>query len=299
MTPDVGAIEFTEFRTAADLESIYVKDAAELTAATYARYEWTLDTTSLVVGAGVSAFPVVEVDLTDRDDLAVEAGTAFTLDPIAFTYDANVGVEFAPVNFALAEGSTLPAGVTLDVTTGELSGTVSDAGAYAFSLTATDALGNRVVGEYVLTASEVAPELTINLSVHEVQQGEQLVIRGGGFVAGEDVSAVVRSTPVTLAPGVADANGDVVFTFNTPADFALGAHTVTLTGATSGEIVSAFTVVAALNQEGEGTPEAETQPEETLPVTGASGTGLLGAGTGAAALVLAGLSLMLWRRRVA
>jgi LPXTG-motif cell wall-anchored protein len=93
------------------------------------------------------------------------------------------------------------------------------------------------------------------------------------------------STPFDLAPVVADAAGNVRFTFPVGADFELGAHRVEVTGSVSGALPvererTAFTVVA-----------------KSLPATGVDPSGLFFGGAGAAALLVAGAGLLLIRRR--
>jgi len=61
-------------------------------------------------------------------------------------------------------------------------------------------------------------------------------VYGSGFVPGETVSGVVRSTPLPLEPVVADAEGNVTLTFPVDEAFDLGAHAVYLTGSVSGEL---------------------------------------------------------------
>jgi len=61
-------------------------------------------------------------------------------------------------------------------------------------------------------------------------------VYGSGFVPGETVSGVVRSTPLPLEPVVADAEGNVTLTFPVDEAFDLGVHAVYLTGSLSGEL---------------------------------------------------------------
>jgi hypothetical protein len=81
---------------------------------------------------------------------------------------------------------------------------------------------------------------------HEVrQQGQTQSVTGSGFRPGEVVSGVVDSDPIDLGSRVANAAGEVTFTFTIPADFEVGPHTVTLTGAESGAVSIQFQVVPA------------------------------------------------------
>ncbi|MGW9021846.1 Ig-like domain-containing protein [Leucobacter chromiiresistens] len=134
----------------------------------------------------------------------------------------------------------------------------------------------------------------IALSANEVRPTEQLTITGTGFLPEETVSAEVHSQPVSLGSAAADAEGTVVFTFDVPADFALGAHTALLNGAQSGQVSAEFTVVAP--DQPLPTPEHPQVPKAeeraSLPITGGQISGLLLA---AGALMVGGLLLL--RRR--
>jgi hypothetical protein len=83
---------------------------------------------------------------------------------------------------------------------------------------------------------------------------------GTGFQPGEVVTGVMHSTPLALGTQVANSAGTVTFVWRVPADAALGAHTVTLTGATSGAVTASFRVVAA------GLATTGYQPGPEIPV---------------------------------
>jgi CSLREA domain-containing protein len=82
-----------------------------------------------------------------------------TAQPYNQTVSASGGV--GPYTFSLS-GGTLPANVTLNSTTGALSGTPSTAGAFEFTLKATDANGCSGTQAYTVTVAVGCP--TINLS---------------------------------------------------------------------------------------------------------------------------------------
>jgi len=77
------------------------------------------------------------------------------------TYSGNSGA----VTFGLALGSLLPPGLTLNPTTGVISGTLTSPGAYSFSITLTDAAGNwRTVGfSITIYRPGAAPPLALSL----------------------------------------------------------------------------------------------------------------------------------------
>lgn len=77
------------------------------------------------------------------------------------------------------------------------------------------------------------------------QQGGVLTITGGGFQPGDAVTAVAHSEPVTIGTVPASGSGTVTFSWNVPADFPTGSHTVELS--VNGEVVASapFSVTAA------------------------------------------------------
>ncbi|MFQ4150127.1 family 20 glycosylhydrolase [Arthrobacter sp. LAPM80] len=120
----------------------------------------------------------------------------------------------------------------------------------------------------------------------DVRQGQSVTLTGSGFQPGEQVTGTVHSTPVDLGTSVADASGNVSFTWTVPASFDLGQHIVTLTGELSGRSVEAsFTVLPsqAVQQDGDG-----------LAHTGANTTSLWGA---ALLMALVGAGIVLGNRR--
>jgi hypothetical protein len=74
--------------------------------------------------------------------------------------------------------------------------------------------------------------------------GTSVTALGTGFAPGEQVRAVMQSDPVDLGTRTAAADGSVSFTWKIPEGTAVGQHTVTLTGLTSGRFAMvAFTVL--------------------------------------------------------
>jgi len=80
---------------------------------------------------------------------------------------------------------------------------------------------------------------------------------------------VIHSDPIDLGAKVADASGQVIFTWTAPADFS-GQHQIVMTAA-SGEVSGLFVVPAA------------SAPTPTASVTGTTGTGGASAPTGGTA----------------
>jgi LPXTG-motif cell wall-anchored protein len=119
----------------------------------------------------------------------------------------------------------------------------------------------------VTVAAPTAPFVGFPLGSN-VQPGQTLSIVGGGFAPGDVVTAVANSTPVTIGMATAPASGTVAFSWTVPADFAAGAHTVTLS--VGGTVVASapFTVSAAAVLPAVETPAVESCVAQS--VTGAS-----------------------------
>ena len=82
---------------------------------------------------------------------------------------------------------------------------------------------------------------------------------GTGFQPGETVTGEQRSIPLDLGTQVADANGQVTFTWTIRPDETVGAHRFIVTGTESGSASVTFNIVAAaLPATGSETPMATT-----------------------------------------
>ncbi|HWU59617.1 MAG TPA: lamin tail domain-containing protein [Microbacteriaceae bacterium] len=155
-------------------------------------------------------------------------------------------------------------------------------------------------------ADDGQPEpATLVLSANSVAAGGSLQVVASGFTPKESVAITLHSAPVTVATVTASADGTVSATVGIPADTAVGAHTLTATGATSGAIASADLIVTAIvtapggsTPPGQG-PSTQAPSNQTaashdaagaLASTGSSVDGLV---TAALLLSLAGLAAWL------
>jgi hypothetical protein len=127
----------------------------------------------------------------------------------------------------------------------------------------------------------------------QVRAGGTQTVTGTGFTPGEWVHGVLHSDPIDLGMAQADAEGRVTFVVELPAGFQTGAHSVVLTGATSGRVATAtFTVAEAAPAASVVPVAAPASPE--LAYTGAEVGGVL---LGGLALVGAGGALAVAGRR--
>ena len=94
------------------------------------------------------------------------------------------------------------------------------------------------------TTEAPAPKPVVTVSSAIVQPGTAMSARGWGFQPGETVTAIMFSTPQVLGTKVADANGNVSFTWTLDEKTALGEHEIVLGGAESGASASASFQVA-------------------------------------------------------
>jgi hypothetical protein len=126
-----------------------------------------------------------------------------------------------------------------------------------------------------------------------VEPGRALDLSWTGFRPGEQVTVVMRSTPVTLGTFTADAAGTVTAAVELPGEVEAGAHTLTFSGPVSGDLVVVpFTVAAAGPAAASATvPAAEAAPDEEELAPWLAG--------GLAALLLGAGGVALHRRRTA
>jgi hypothetical protein len=140
----------------------------------------------------------------------------------------------------------------------------------------------------------VEPTARIALSTSTAKAGDAVTVSGGGFESGESIAGVVQSDPVSVGSAVADAAGEYTFTFTLPASVPAGAHTVKLTGASSGLVLTAPLTVTAAQVASTTTSPSTTAVRATIVRTG-TGTG--DQSTVASAFVAVGAGLLLIARR--
>lgn len=97
------------------------------------------------------------------------------------------------------------------------------------------------------TTSTTPPAATLMITVRapRLHRGETQTAIGAGFAPGEPVDIEMHSdAPIPLGTVVADPDGTLSISFPVPARSAIGEHTITLTGASSGAITGSFQVLA-------------------------------------------------------
>jgi hypothetical protein len=97
-----------------------------------------------------------------------------------------------------------------------------------------------------------------------VQAGEELTLSYSGFQPAEEVTLVMRSTPVTLGTFTADMSGVVTATVTVPGSTGEGAHTLALSGPLTGDRVVGFGLAAAQEKRGAVAAPASAGPSRTV-----------------------------------
>ena len=127
-----------------------------------------------------------------------------------------------------------------------------------------------------------------------VAAGESQTFYASGFDEGETVVAMIQSTPLGLPAEIADADGNVQWTFDVPEGFELGMYIGTATSIDHGDQASAQFEVVAASAGGSGDGDAGAGAGEgDLAATGANVTALIAA----TVLLLGAGAVMIKRRR--
>jgi len=215
----------------------------------------TLDATGRISGTPTgsgSAFTVQAADTTGATatksfSISIAAGPSFSTaatlpsGALGASYSATMAVAGGqpPFTFALASGQ-LPPGLSLNTSTGEISGKPSQSGTFTFSLQARDAAGAQTQSTFTIT---IAAGLTITtapvLPVAAVALNYQVTLAAAGGTAPYSWAATAGSLPAGLT---FHANGTIDGTPTTAGAFTF---TATVTDATGARATRDFTLTVA------------------------------------------------------
>ena len=216
------------------------------------------------------------------------AGTAIT--PTAgFTNSNFVG----SVTYAAANP---PAGLSINSSTGVISGTPSTSGSGTFTVTATGATSGSAQSTvtFSIGGGSTAPEATITLGAAQGQlvAGSSVAIVASGLQATAPYTVVVRSTPQTIGTGNA-VSGAVSTSVTLPSNLGSGWHTLTFSSTASDG--SPMTSVLYFEVSSTGTLLATSSTEPAaLANTGFDAVPFIASGV---ALMILGAGVMLVARR--
>lgn len=217
VTPDAGPLTFQrdQLRSADQLQaSLWFPYEPQFDL--YASYDWRVSSTGKSA-SGRTFFPVVEVDQVDNAALAVSAFDDIDLDFVEVQYsDAGAGDLFAPVSYLLS--GVLPEGLTLDPSTGRLSGTTTQTGSFTFTVDAADAEGITTTGTYTLTVSPLVVDVPPAPPVDDPTGPDNAT---WVLPADTDYIAWVEENGDLIAvaqPGVVFANGETRINFGSAPD---------------------------------------------------------------------------------
>lgn len=229
-------------------------------------------TVTLTNGVGSDAVSQWTIDVNEAAGLSVPTDRTLTIGaPVTLAVSATG----YPAPTLTVTG--LPQGLTWTPTAGGgiISGSPTAEEVATVTVTASNASGPDAIAQFTLTTALAT--ISVSSGADDVPAGSQVSVSASGFQPGEMVTIELHSTPVLLTSLAANGAGEVHTTVTIPASTEPGSHQLVVTGATgaTGSSPLRVHVRAALASTGDST----------------STTGPL-----AAALILAGLALMVVRR---
>jgi hypothetical protein len=195
---------------------------------------------------------------------------------VGVPYSDGVSASGSPAaTYSVTDGD-LPDGLSLNPNTGAITGTPTTAGAYDFTITAS----NGESPDLTLTFTGWVQEGGMDLDKTSTGPLGTVHVTGWGFAPGTDVDIYLHSVPVWLATVTADEDGEIAADVIIPGGTANGAHRLVLEGIDPSE--HPLVLSESITIGGSGT---------TLPPT-ATASDPSGANGGSALPLVAGLGLL-------
>lgn len=130
--------------------------------------------------------------------------------------------------FFVASGS-LPPGVTLNKTTGKISGSPTAAGSFSFTIGAVSTSGSNTSSIANFDVLDPGANFEINASIGDEFAEAAISVQSEGMMPNVSYKVVVRSTPQTVASGTTTWSGAIFANFTIPDGLEPGWHSITLT----------------------------------------------------------------------
>jgi hypothetical protein len=217
------------------------------TPTTAGSFDFTVTVTDADTNTASQPFTVVINALPVIDQTSLPGATVGT----PYSQQLTVTGGTAPVTFAVTNGA-LPDGLSLDAD-GLIFGTPTTEGSFAFTVTATDAVGVTATQDYtiVVSAAPVIDQTTLPDSEVGLDYSQQLTVTGGTAPITWSITSGALPDGLTLDPDTGLISG-------TPTTAGSFAFTVTATDGAGAQASQPFTVAIA---------EAPVIDQTTLPAT--------------------------------
>ncbi len=239
-------------------------------------FNFTVTATDSLTQTGSRAYSMTVLNVLSITPSSLPNGAVSTAYSQQLTATGGTGA----IGWAVSAGA-LPGGLTLNPTTGAISGTPTAAGAFSFTVTATDSLTQSGSQAYSITIANVLTigPATLPNGTISTAYTQQLTATGGTGAIGWAVTAGALPGGLTLGP----TSGAI-----TGAPTAAGAFTFTVTATDSlsqtGSRVYALTVNGVLTITPSSLPSGTINTAYSQQLTASGGTGAIGWTVSAGAL---------------
>lgn len=125
-------------------------------------------------------------------------------------------------------GGALPNGVSLNKTSGRISGTPSEAGNFTFTIGALNSQGSSQATPSTITVLSPGAKIDIAVAVGEPALGAPVQVQSKGLAFGVDYTITVRSTPQIVGSGTTTRAGEILAQVKIPENLEPGWHSITL-----------------------------------------------------------------------